>query len=275
MLGTADQLAMTTLHIRTDAGTGSGFILNVPIAEDMYAPLLVTNKHVIDGSSSCTLRFTNTTSVGEPDHGNFVDCKLDGLPDRFLRHPSDDVDLAALPIGPVLNHLENEGHKPFTISLPWDLIADQEYLERLDAVEDILMVGYPIGLWDQHNNLPIIRRGITATSPARSFDGKPQFMIDCACFPGSSGSPVFLYNAGSYRFKSEVDTLMAGTRLKLLGVLWGGPQFSASGEIVAVPVPTGTTVLSRIPSNLGFCIRADQLMPFAPLVMELLEKRGK
>lgn len=52
------------------------------------------------------------------------------------------------------------------------------------------MVGYPDGIWDEFNNQPIVRRGITATHPKNDFNGKGEFLIDAVCFPGSSGSPV-------------------------------------------------------------------------------------
>ena len=57
---------------------------------------------------------------------------------------------------------------------------------------------------------------------------------------------------------------LGATRVKLLGVLWGGPQYTAEGEIKIVPVPTAVQpiALSRIPNNLGFCVKAEQLRAF-------------
>jgi len=72
------------------------------------------------------------------------------------------------------------------------------------------MVGYPVGIWDSANNMPVIRRGITATHPGKDYEGKSEFMIDAACFPGSSGSPVFLFNLGSYPQKA--GGIVIGTR---------------------------------------------------------------
>jgi len=57
-------------------------------------------------------------------------------------------------------------------------------LGELSAIEDIIMIGYPDGIWDSINNQPIIRRGITATQPKNNFNGKQEFLIDAACFPG-------------------------------------------------------------------------------------------
>ena len=109
--------------------------------------------------------------------------------------------------------------------------------DELNAIENVVMLGYPNGLWDKKNNLPIVRRGVTATPPYIDFEGRPEFIIDCACFPGSSGSPVLLYNVGSFLRKKD-SKVRVGGRLKLLGILWGGPQYLAPGEIKAVPIPT-------------------------------------
>lgn len=135
-------------------------------------------------------------------------------------------------------------------------------MTELNAVEDILMIGYPNGLWDKKNNLPIVRRGITATPPYLDFEGRPDFMIDCACFPGSSGSPVILFNYGAYPTKN--GNFVIGGRVKLLGILWGGPQYLAPGVVEAVPIPTAVqqVAVSRIPNNLGYCVKAEQLLAF-------------
>lgn len=34
-------------------------------------------------------------------------------------------------------------------------------------MEDVVMIGYPIGLSDTYNHKPIIRRGITASHPKK------------------------------------------------------------------------------------------------------------
>src|SRR5690606_32118899 len=121
------------------------------------------------------------------------------------------------------------------IPLDKSLIMSDEELDQLTALEDIIMIGYPNGIWDSVNNLPIMRRGITATHPKMDFNGKPEFMIDAACFPGSSGSPIILLNEGSYRTQ---DSIVMGSRVKLLGVLYAGPVSTVTGNIQVVNIPT-------------------------------------
>ena len=103
-------------------------------------------------------------------------------------------------------------------------------ISNLGALEEIVMVGYPIGLWDAANNMPLFRRGITATHPNIDYEGRPDFVIDAACFPGSSWSPALLFNQGAYTTRQ--GTYLGSPRLKLLGVLYAGPQFTASGNAV-------------------------------------------
>lgn len=187
-----------------------------------------------------------------------------------------DVDLAVLPIAPIFHWLKSEGKEVFFRSLNMEMIADEAFMPQLSAVEDIVMIGYPNGLWDAKHNLPIVRRGSTATPPYVDFEGKPVFMIDCACFPGSSGSPVLLYNVGTYMDKNG-GTVMGGVRLRLLGVLYAGPQFTAQGEIKVMPVPTANApvALSRIPINLGICVKADRLKWFEDHFQSLMAAEKK
>jgi hypothetical protein len=138
-------------------------------------------------------------------------------------------------------------------------------------MEDITMVGYPNGIWDQVNNMPVIRRGISATHPNVDWNGKPEFLIDAACFPGSSGSPVFLFNHGSYPERGGATVM--GHRLKLLGILYAGPQQTVTGEIKIINVPTQNVPLavSAIPMNLGMVIKATKLEAFEVIFEGLLQ----
>lgn len=96
-----------------------------------------------------------------------------------------------IPIEPILNKAENEGNDFYYIPLEKPIIADEDLLKNLPFMEGIVVIRYPNGIWYAKNNLPIIRLGITATHPRLPLNGKSEFLIDAACFPRSSGSPVF------------------------------------------------------------------------------------
>ena len=270
------QLIHTTVRIETQtakgSGSGTGFFFHFCRNDESNVPVIVSNKHVIDGATSGLIHITlKKPGTQEPDLGKHVKVPIANFESRWLKHPDPDVDLAVLPIAPVLQWIQGEGQEAYYISLDMSLVANSAFMQGLSAVEDIVMLGYPTGLWDQVHNLPIIRRGITATAPYVGFNGEPQFMIDCACFPGSSGSPVLLYNVGMHIDK-DGNTNLGGSRIKLLGILFAGPQFTAQGEIKVLPVPTASqpVALSRIPTNLGFCVKADQLNWFEKHFQQLV-----
>ncbi len=97
------------------------------------------------------------------------------------------------------------------------------------------MIRYLNGLWDTTNNVPIVRRGITASAPYLDHQGRQEFVIDAACFPGSSGLPSLLGDDNSY---STRDGFVFSGRRKLLGVLYGGRQTRADREIIVSPDPS-------------------------------------
>lgn len=67
------------------------------------------------------------------------------------------------------------------------IMATKEKLKDLSALEELVMVGYPIGLSDTRNNYPIFRKGYTSAHPAVDFNDDGIGLVDMACFPGSSG----------------------------------------------------------------------------------------
>jgi hypothetical protein len=132
------------------------------------------------------------------------------------------------------------------------------------------MIGYPNGLWDAINNMPIIRKGTTATDPKLDYNGKKELLIDAACFPGSSGSPVLICNKGGYTDKKG-NLNWGTTRLIFLGILYAGPQLTVTGEIKVVTIPTlqqKALSVSQIPNNLGYIIKSDRILDFIPVLKQ-------
>ncbi|PTB85027.1 serine protease [Pseudidiomarina aestuarii] len=277
-LSPSEQLAYSTVRIECELqngqiGTGTGFFFRFAEAEDgLHVPAIVTNKHVIAGAKKGRFIMTLADSDGNPiqqSHHAFI---FDNFEQMWIPHPEGNVDLCSMPIAPLLEAANKEAKKLFYVSLDKSLIPSVAELEDMVLMEEITMVGYPNGIWDQVNNMPIFRRGITATHPNLNYNGKPEFLIDAACFPGSSGSPVFLYNQVGYATKSGGMTIGPG-RLKLLGVLYAGPQHTVSGEVKVITIPTQNVpiAVSTIPNNLGMVIKASKLGAFEKLFKQILE----
>jgi hypothetical protein len=270
MQGITDKLLHSTVRIDClnasgQASSGTGFFYNLATDANAIFPVIVTNKHVVAKQSRGFLTLTLTQGNGEPDYGKHERFELLDFGTGWVDHPDPEVDLAICTFAPVYNKLREIGKSPCFAPITKDLIPNPEQLADLDAVEDILMIGYPNGLWDPKNNLPIARRGITATPAFRDYNGREEFVIDAACFPGSSGSPVFIVNQGFLHQKNG-GVIMGGSRTLFLGVLYAGPQITTTGKMIVQTVPTNVQAIPVFNSmmNLGFCIRASKVGEFEP-----------
>lgn len=269
----AEQLIHTTVRLECvleggKSSTGTGFFFSFRIDDTNSIPLIISNKHVIDGAKKGTFVLTKANNKGEPIIGDVVRVTLDNFESRWIKHPKTNVDLAILPIAPLHKEAAEQSIIFYSPALSEDLLATPEKIADLSGLEDITMIGYPNGIWDQKNNMPIVRRGITATNPKYDYNGLPIFIIDCACFPGSSGSPVLIFDQGSYT-DSKGNLNVGGHRIILLGVLFAGPQHIAEGEIQTIEIPLSRIPisLSRIPNNLGFVVKAKSILDFRKLLL--------
>ena len=262
-----EQLLFTTLRIETPSSVGTGFIVvhewvSPRVGGKIGGRFLITNKHVIGNTNSGRFKLTNTSNDGQnPSLGQSISLTV-GSEDwkRWTGHPSDDIDIAALPMEPVLSRLSDKKDSFFFRTIGTDMIVGQDILEDIQAIEDIIFVGYPNGIYDKVNNLPIVRKGITATPVNVDYEGRPIFLIDASVFPGSSGSPVFIYNAGSWRTKKR--TVLSGYRLLFVGVLAKVYCQEVDGSLHFRDIPTGIrpVVKTREMIDLGIVYKAHTVL---------------
>lgn len=254
------QLARITCRIQVEfdgghSSVGTGFFIGFDRQSSGGGILvLVTNRHVVQGGKLARIVLTAVDRTSRVQHREIV---IADLQSQCVYHPDPSIDLACLAVGGIWNALEAEGLTCQHVALGLNTIPSEE--ASIGDVEEILMVGYPSGLFDQTNNRPVVRRGITATAYSFDYGGEPNFLIDAAVFPGSSGSPVVIANHGAF---SQGGTLVMGSRFHLLGVTFAVHQFSANGEVKAVPIPAHANSLAttQIPMNLGYCVKSRMLI---------------
>ena len=212
-------------------GTATGFIFGFCENDEATAPILalVTNRHVVSNCEYISVIFTLATKDNEPDVGRTIQATISTR--SAVYHPNPNVDLAAIPLGPCINALFQSNCPIFFRHISISHIPSVQDWKEFDAIEPVIMLGYPRGLRDQTNNLPIFRRGITATHPAYDFQGNAEFLVDMPCFEGCSGSPVFILEEGTYWNKRAHSMSIGGERIFFLGVQRAIPDVKSIGSI--------------------------------------------
>lgn len=164
-LSPSEQITYSTVRIECEysdgtTGTGTGFFFRFLQDEStgQHIPVVITNKHVIDGANKGRLIFTKADENNEPLDTKHFQVFFDNFETFWRKHPDNDVDLCAMPIAPFLTEATTKGEKLFYIALDKSLIPSNQQLSELSALEEILMVGYPNGIWDHVNNKPILRK---------------------------------------------------------------------------------------------------------------------
>lgn len=273
----SEQLMFSTvrLQIKKEKGVsvGTGFLYHHKIDEDRFVPLLITNKHVVEGGKSCKFTLHEGSVRGNNNFptGNFSDVILDmSSDDMWVMHPDGNIDLCALRFKIVVDTLNQSNKEVYYCNLEQSHIPDDDYLTSLSAIENIVMVGYPIGLYDKVNNFPLIRKGITSSHPATDFNGESKGVIDAACFAGSSGSPVCILNEGDMYFVKGQGFSGGNFRFKFLGVLYAGPYKTEKGKIKVQEIPTSDDDVKTFKQmiNLGYYIKAKEIKRLAEHIVK-------
>lgn len=239
----SNQLLFVTVRLRAVMPDGmeqtsTAFIIGMEGPNNTNIPLLVTCKHSIDGAQNVALSCVKGDPASGPLLGQYETYTLDrSLLDLVS---AGQADIVAIPFAPILNHAGSAGRSLFFRTLALDVFAKQEALQDFGAVEDIVFVGYPKGLHDSTNLLPIVRRGITASPLWNDYEGRGVFLIDAEVFPGSSGSPVFVLNEGAY---ATPQGLSIGSRLVFVGMITRSLYDPATSQHIGLgEVLSATTV---------------------------------
>jgi hypothetical protein len=259
----SEQMQYSTVRLMTnDSSTGTGFFFQFDFG-DKKVPVIITNKHVINNNKIKEINFFLHSKKEQELDSEKINIKF--KTDWYFHK---DKDLCFCFVAPLFQQIKEQMNKDvFYVPITEELVWDNTKLEELSAIEDIVMVGYPNGLWDIKNNLPLFRKGITSSHPAIDFNDKNNGAVDIACFPGSSGSPIFILNENGYADKNG-NTIFGSSRLIFLGILFKGPQLDAKGKIIIEDIPTQQKVTSITPLmiNLGYYIKAIEVLSFKEII---------
>lgn len=265
----SEKMLYSTVRLETSTGVGTGFFFEFSFDNKGSVPVIITNKHVINYNQKETVSFCLHTKNGDMPDAEKLNITFQT---DWHFHQDQDQDLCFCFVNPLFQQIKTQKQKDvFFTPIKEDLIWTNAKLEELSAIEDVVMVGYPTGLWDKKNNFPLFRKGITASHPSTDFNGRNIGVVDMACFPGSSGSPIFILNENGYTDKKG-NTYLSGKRLLFLGILFEGPRFDAEGELSIENIPTQQKISlnTRIMMNLGHYIKATEILTFKPEIEKFI-----
>jgi hypothetical protein len=276
-LSPAEWLTSSTVRIecaRRDrsVSTGTGVFCGLLRQDGYYAPVLVTCRHVVAGAQRGRLHLHLAGTTGQLRTAQYHTIILDDFQARWLPHPEPTVDLCVMPVAELL--VEQQHTKLALNMVDRELIPAPAELAVLAAPEEVVVVGYPNGVWDAVHNRPIVRKGITATEPHIDYMGRAEFLIDMAWLPGASGSPVFLWNRGGDA--TPTGERRSRARMHLLGILSASPvrRMTGAGELVNGPPVQPGTGEPTLASNLGVVVQGRKVLEFEP-ILEALAARGQ
>jgi len=212
-----DNWLFATVPVVSPRGqVGTAFLVWRTHDEHTARAFLVTAGHVIRGDGSSVPEKISCVFNTEGGGAATITLRLDAGPGgNFRQHPDEDVDVAAVEVTKVIaDHPEIEKR--------WvdvDSFADAARRSELDVTvgEEVLVLGYPLGLHQGDTPLPLVRQGIissaigsrvrdrgrTPTGPVRE-RALRAFLVDGATVPGASGSPVVLKPVVGRRVHDDV-----------------------------------------------------------------------
>lgn len=270
----AQHLFLSTVRIEssTPEGTsvGTGFIFAYEEEDHLpegYGTLffLVTNKHVVENAEGGWFYFLGSSGSGTPALGHSVQIQAPSYTDAWYGHPSPDVDVAVLPLNQMIHYREEPngptvGEVISAAPIRSAHVPKTEHIEEnLDAIEEIVFIGYPDGRYDTVNLTPIARKGITATPLQLDYAGRPTFLIDASVFRGSSGSPVFAA-PNTIRSKALDEVSVVGSQLMLLGVLAGTALTTSEGKIEFAPIEPNEEEPDSPHNTLDMAVEVEQMI---------------
>jgi hypothetical protein len=236
----ASPISLTWVHatVRVDnewGKGGTGFLVIRKIDPKKGKVFLLTNKHIIhpdpqmrEKAAFLTL-YLNIREKGGMVTGKSFRVPLSEEGQKLWRgHPDPDVDVLAVDITSLVTNepnLENRGAEYSLFATP-KILIDEDITEG----DEILVLGYPLGLFHTRTNSPLVRQGILASRIGEKIriryhypSGEvrsvniPGFLVDAAVLPGSSGSPVVLKPIIGRAIRGKVE--MARATPYLLGII--------------------------------------------------------
>lgn len=232
--GPLDFWMATTMLVQNErGGKGTGFLVSRKMGDDRSRIFLVTNKHVLNDNDELRKDTRHITLfLNEKDSSGRVKLRAYQIifdnKNEWREHPDKNIDVLAIDVTNLILDNKNISHK----TASYEIFANNPDTHSpiyVNVGDDVLVIGYPLGLTQsgeplpveslEGSALPIVRQGILSTPIKSRIDGLSGFLIDGAVIPGSSGSPVIL--KPRYGYLRGNEWIMGSQPAALLGIVSG------------------------------------------------------
>lgn len=226
--------AVVSIGLRKDTDIiwiGTGFFVIKPISEGKGLPFLVTNRHVLNGKQSVTIRLQEK---------NTGDLKIIDIPLMengnlyYSTHDDSNVDIAAVLFSGSI--IKNNNLQFSAINIDNDALISSELIKQGgDEGSYVYMLGFPMRLVNIDSTTPICRGGCIARIDEKEIKKMNYFLLDIQNFPGNSGSPI-ITKPEIYGFDNEPVL----NKSVLIGIVYGYKPYqeqlinSQTNEIVEI-----------------------------------------
>lgn len=221
-------LSTVLIHLKSNGqpvSSGTGFFY----ADKRQRLFIATNYHVVTGNAPGSgkapqgdeIEFVVKMKKGNPL--TFRIALFEGNEPVWHQHPTDrdaDVVLIKLP------GADYSGHDFVTISQQAKIPNVQ-----IHPSSTVVLIGYPYGLHDLTNMLPIWKTGSIASEPDYDFNGNKLFVVDVSAYRGMSGSPVFYVSHGGFVTKGGGYAIAAGMQAHFMGIFASMHNFIRELEV--------------------------------------------
>lgn len=142
---------------------------------------IITNKHVITDIDELMFVFHQSFEIP----GKVRNFSIGGSDINRIINIHQTFDLCAIEVTQYIT--KNDKFKFLCV----EDIIDETKLNYDKVLQNIFVIGYPVGIEDELNKLPIFTSGTTASNLLIDYNGIPEILLNVLALPGSSGSPVF------------------------------------------------------------------------------------
>jgi hypothetical protein len=245
--------------------TGTGFFFNLMLDNDTVLAI-ITNKHVVENRETTVFKFNRSVNAA-PKYGDTVIVNIKNSSKLWVLHPTED--LALMPILPFVSSMIDRSKAPFIKAYTEDLIPTLQEEKEMDALIDVVMIGYPKGFSDSINNVPVFRKGITATPFFLNYNNTPKFLVDIPIFSGSSGSPVLYYSTGDL----GGGMVKVAPHLKMLGIATDSRNYEAIGYGMVDKSNLKIKTVTSLPLNIAYAIKSRLVLDFKATLRKIFASK--